>query len=237
MALIPARAGSKGLPGKNLMTLCDKPLLAWPVEAALKSKHVDTVVVSTDSEQMAQAARLAGAEVPFLRPPEFSSDTSSSASVIEHALSFLSGTGRSFDYILLLEPTSPMTETVDIDSALSRLDSNRTIADSIVGVSRSGAAHPVFSVLLDEGGTIRPYEGGSPGSIRRQDVPDVYFFDGSLYISDVAVFLEKKTFYHKRTLGHLTPKWKSFEVDDIVDFICVEAIMKNIERVKAGYKD
>ena len=237
LALIPARGGSKGLPRKNLLPLSGLPLVGWPIQAAKKSRYIDRVVVSTDDEEIAGKARELGAEVPFLRPAELASDTASSASVIEHAIIFLEAAGATFDYLVLLEPTSPLTEASDVDSAIERLEARRDAADSIVGVSRVEAAHPAFDVVVDDEGLIAPFATESFASAgRRQDISELYFFDGTLYISDVRAYLEKKSFYHSRTLPFIVPKWKAFEVDDLVDFICIEAIMNKINLIK-GNKD
>jgi CMP-N,N'-diacetyllegionaminic acid synthase len=233
IAIITARGGSKGLPRKNVLDLCGKPLVAWPVEAARRSVHVDRVIVSTDDPEIAARAKTAGAEIPFLRPAELASDTAKSISVIKHAIGYLEGKGERYDYCVLLEPTSPLTESDDVDRALWHLDSHRDIADSIVGVSRVVNCHPVYDVRIGEKGLIHPYarkDFSTP--IRRQEIEDIYFFDGSLYISDTDVLLAKRGFYHERTLPFVMPKWKSFEVDDLADFLCVEAIMKNRARIE-----
>lgn len=232
LALIPARGGSKGLPGKNIRSLCDKPLLGWPVQAARDSRYVDAVIVSTDDENIKQVALEQGAEVPFLRPDVLAGDEAKSADVIVHALEFLQAHGRCYSYIILLEPTSPLTEASDIDTAIESLESQRVYADSIVGVSKVENTHPVFDVIIKPDKLIAPYIGDFSAAGRRQDIQELYFLEGSLYISDVTVFLKKKTFYHNRTLPYIVPKWKSFEIDQMVDFICVEAIMKQRQLLK-----
>lgn len=233
LALIPARGGSKGLPRKNLRELCGRPLLGWPIEAAKGSKYIDKIVVSSEDAEIIEKAVELGAEAPFVRPMELAGDTASSASVVEHALDFFLSKGSPFDYIALLEPTSPLTETADIDMALETLESKRAAADSIVGVSKVTSAHPAFDVRINVQGLIEPYftpDFSSAG--RRQDMAEIFFLDGTLYISDAAVFLQRKSFYHGRTLPYVTAKWKSFEIDDIVDFICVEAIIKHRGLIK-----
>jgi CMP-N,N'-diacetyllegionaminic acid synthase len=237
LAIIPARSGSKGLPGKNVINLCGKPLLAWPILAAKKSRYVDEIIVSTDDEYIAEKAREVGAEVPFIRPAELASDTATSISVIEHAISFQGSRGQTYHYLILLEPTSPLTDNEDIDKALELLDSNRINADAIVGVSKLEQAHPLFTIVINEAGLIQPYcneKFSSPA--RRQDISEHYFFDGSLYISDIAVLLKRKSFYHDRTLPYIVPKWKAFEVDDIIDLICIEAIMNRLSILKGNDK-
>jgi CMP-N,N'-diacetyllegionaminic acid synthase len=233
LAVIPARAGSKGLPGKNILNLGGKPLIGWPISAAKKSKYIDRVILSTDEPQIGEIAKKYGAEVPFIRPPELSLDTSTSISVLEHAIDFVKKEGVTCDYCLLLEATSPLTETKDIDDAIEKLEANREIADSIVGISKSEAGHPSFSVVLSDSGLLAPYETDGFSQVkRRQEIKDVFFLEGSLYLSDTSVLLKQKGFYHQRTLPFIVPKWKAFEVDDMVDFICIEAILNNLKTIK-----
>ena len=149
LALIPARSGSKGLPGKNIINLNGKSLLGWPIEASKNSQYIDKIVVSTDDELIAQTAQNFGAEIPFLRPAELATDESTSIVVIEHALMFFKEKGIDFDYLVFLEPTSPLTEATDINRALEALESN-SLADSIVGVSLVESTHPVFDVSINK---------------------------------------------------------------------------------------
>ena len=228
LALVPARAGSKGLPGKNIRPLLGKPLLAWPIEAARASRYVDRVVISTDSAEFATLAQAAGADVPFLRPAEHASDTAPSIAFIEHALDTLAAAGDRYDLLVLLEPTSPLTEAADIDAALEALVAARPLAESIVGVTGLVSTHPAFAVRLDAQGLMQPYAAPSFGLLpRRQDTEPLYSLDGSLYISTVEAIRRERGFCHARTLPFITPRWKSFEVDDLVDFICIEAILAN----------
>lgn len=232
IAVIPARGGSKGLPRKNLLMLFGKPLLGWPVETAQKSMCVDRIIVSTEDPEIAEVARKVGAEVPFLRPAELASDDASSVSVALHALGFLAERNENYDYLILLEPTSPLTESDDIDKAIEILHREREHADAIVGVSRVQSTHPDFDVRLDTLGLIRPYAVKEFQDIkRRQEIEVLYFLDGSLYASAVDALVANRTFYHSRTLGYVVPHWKSFEVDDYVDFICVEALMSRRDEI------
>jgi CMP-N,N'-diacetyllegionaminic acid synthase len=127
----------------------------------------------------------------------------------------------------LLEPTSPLRETEDIDSALEKLNSNRNIADAIVGVSKVESTHPVFDVKINSEGLIEPYIGSKFKIFRRQNIEPLYFKEGSVYISSVNVLLKKKTFYHERTLPYIFPRWKSIEIDEMIDFIFAETILQN----------
>jgi len=237
LAIIPARGGSKGLPGKNIRELAGRPLVGWPIQAAKRSTYVDRVVVSTDDYEIAKVAQEQGAEVPFLRPKELAQDTSTTFSVLEHAIEHFKKVEKVYEYCLLLEPTSPLTQSSDVDQALERLDENRDVADSIVGVSKVEAAHPTFDVTINEKGLIKPYLPDGFSKIgRRQDLDDLYYFEGSLYISKITVLLQKKTFYHERTLPYIVPRWMAFEIDELVDFICIEAIMKNRDRIDAHHE-
>ena len=231
LAVIPARGGSKGLPGKNIRPLCGKPLLAWTIEQALDCPYIDTVVVSTDSPEIAAVSEQYGVPVPFLRPAELATDSAASADVLLHVLSLFEKQNQTSDYIILLEATSPLRRKNDIATALKLLDDHPT-AESIVGVCRTESQHPAFSVTL-QNGFIKPYSGdfcnGTIPVLRRQEIDDVYFFEGSLYISRVAAFKRKKGFYHTATIPYIVQKWQSIEVDDIYDFDIVEALIKYIE--------
>ncbi|MBP6574555.1 MAG: acylneuraminate cytidylyltransferase family protein [Flavobacteriales bacterium] len=225
--LIPARGGSKGLPGKNVRPLLGKPLIAWTIEAALAASErmPGRVVVSTDDASIAQVARDHGAEVPFMRPNELAMDHVSHVDVVLHALQWAKEAGEHFDLVCMLEPTSPQRNAQDVVKAIEQLLSTPG-AEAMVGVADSGSAHPAFLASMDEHLFIRPLQGDRFVFKRRQEVGNVYYFEGSLYISRVASFLERKSFYHERTLGYEMPKWKAFEVDDITDFTIIEALLK-----------
>ena len=236
LAIIPARSGSKGLPDKNIKLLCGKPLLAWSIESALDSAYIDEVVVSTDSSVYADIAKSYGANVPFLRPESLSSDTTTTFDVLEHCIQYYKESlGKNYDYIVLLEPTSPLRiknspqSLSDIDRAIHTLlahkakSKSKAQAQSIVGISLTEGSNPAFLVRL-ENGFIRPYENMDFRPLRRQEIKPVYFFEGSLYISSTKALLEHKGFYHHLTLGFEMPKWQSLEIDDIDDFAMVEAM-------------
>ncbi len=233
LALIPARAGSKGLPGKNIRQLHGKPLLAWPIATAKASRYVDRVVVSTDSEEFAQIARAHGADVPILRPAELAADASPSSSAVIHMLDHLAARGDVFDYLVLLEPTSPLTEGSDVDAALETLHAHRDQGDALVSVAELVTSHPAFSVKRDDRGLIEPYATIDFTRLpRRQDIDPLYALDGSLYISVVDRYRETLSFCHDRTLSHLMPAYKAHEVDSLIDFICIEAILSHYDQIR-----
>lgn len=224
LALVPARGGSKGLPGKNLRSLCRRPLIQWSIDAALACKEISAVVVSTDDEQIAAVAAAAGAEVPFLRPPALADDSASSIDVVIHALDFLESKGRVFDIVLLLEPTSPLREVADIQVALQRMVD--TGADATVSVCRAESTHPAFMFRSNEKDRIEPFLSASPTGLRRQEIEPLFYLDGTLYASTVAALRQRRSFYHEDTLAYEIAKWKALEIDDIEDFQMIEAIAK-----------
>ena len=237
LCLIPARGGSKGLPGKNLLELGGMPLVAWPISAALESTHVDRVVCSTDDPEIAEAARAAGAEVPFVRPAALASDHAATVDVISHTIDFLADNGDQFDYVSVLEPTSPLTEGSDLDSALELLDMSAAFADAVVGVGSCGAVHPDFCVSLGAGGAIRLLYGQeSLMTNRRQQLRPMFFLDGSLYVSRVDTLLTVRSFVHERTLAMGLPRWKNLEIDDLLDFTLIEAVLSRRGELRDRYR-
>ena len=226
LAIIPARGGSKGLHGKNIRALHGIPLVAWPIKAALGSRWIDRVVVTTDDTEIAAIAQQYGADVPFLRPAHLAEYVSNSSGAILHALEFCTMQDGEYDYIVILEPTSPLTESIDIDKALETLVASDHL--SIVGASKVGSSHPAYCAVIGDDQRLKPFNRDSFGSpLRRQDVDDLYFFDGSLYISDVKKYREEATFYHESTLPYIVPAWKSLEIDTLLDFLMVETVMQH----------
>jgi N-acylneuraminate cytidylyltransferase/CMP-N,N'-diacetyllegionaminic acid synthase len=225
LALIPARGGSKGLPGKNIRMLNGKPLIEWTIELAKACDYIDEIFVSTDSKEIADLAEKCGVPVPSLRPVELAEDTSSSIDVILYTINFLKNIyGKSFDILILLQVTSPIRDVEDLKLALKLLIET-TAAKSIVGICKTEHAHPDFLACLKGNKFIRPYGKEKFFCKRRQEIQDLYFFNGSLYLSYINTLIEKKSFYHEQTLGYEMPKYKSFDIDDIIDFKINEALM------------
>jgi CMP-N,N'-diacetyllegionaminic acid synthase len=225
LAIIPARGGSKGLPGKNIKLLCGKPLIAWSIEAGLGSKYLDEVMVTTDSQEIANMARQYGASVPFLRPAELASDTATSIAVVDHVIDFyFNKKNRRFDYIVLLEPTSPLRENVDLDQMIEKIN---TLQDNFDGIISVGEVHEHPSIMKKlAGNVIEPYCKELLMTSRRQDNEVAYFPYGVGYIVKTNTLLEEKTFYPKRTTHHLIKRYQCYEIDDIYDFMAIENIMK-----------
>jgi len=228
LAVIPARAGSKGLPGKNIKKLLGKPLILWSVEAAKQCKYIDDIYVSTDSNEIADIVKQSGISVPSLRPNNLATDNSSSIDVVIFSIDDAQKKfNKVYDLVVLLEPTSPLRDYSDISSALEELVATNN-AKAITGLGIIEDHHPEFIVSLSKDGFHKPYveRKETSGHLRRQDISKLYFHEGSIYISYIDYFKKVKSFYTEKTIGYIVPKWKSLEVDDIYDFIMIEAIMK-----------
>jgi CMP-N,N'-diacetyllegionaminic acid synthase len=224
IAIIPARSGSKGLPGKNIRELCGKPLIAWSIEAGLASEYIDVVVVSSDSQEIVDIAREFGASTPFIRPPSLATDEATSFDVVKHTLDYYeSELHSSFHYTVLLEPTSPIRENTDIDSMLEKLEASHGNFDAIISL---GEVHEHPSIMKRiEAQKVERFSAELPMTAHRQNNAIAYFPYGVGYISKTQTLVEEKTFYPQRTTFHLIQRHQCFEIDDIYDFISIEAVI------------
>ena len=229
LCIIPARKGSKGLKSKNIKKLNNIPLVAWSILAAKKSKLIKEIIVSTDSIKISKIARKYGANIPFIRPKKFATDKASTFSVIKHAINFYSKNKINFDYILLLEPTSPLRNYKDIDFCINKVIKNNI--DTMVSVTKVIDQHPSFLYSINKKNILKPYiKKPQKLYIRRQDITPMYYLEGSIYISKISTLLRKKTFYHEKTQAFMVEKWRSLEIDDIDDFKLAEFYMKNFKK-------
>ena len=226
LGIIPARGGSKGLPGKNIKELCDKPLIAWSIEVGLKSKYIDELMVTTDSDVTAEIAKQYGAKVPFLRPEGLATDTATTFDVVMHTIDFYkTKMHREFDYIVLLEPTSPLREADDIDNMIKKVIENEDEFDSIVSIGEVHEHPSIMKKIIDKEFLV-PYCDSMEMTSRRQDNDTAYFPYGVAYIVKTDSLLEEKTFYTKRNAFYRIQRYQCFEIDDIYDFLTIEAIIK-----------
>ena len=222
--LIPARGGSKGVPGKNIRNLGDLPLIAYSIRDALAVANdpVD-VVVSTDSEEIAEVARSHGASVPFIRPAELATDTAGSREVMLHAVDFMNRNGINYDTIVLLQPTSPFRERGDIMKAIEIFDASRP--DMVVSV-KAAQTNPYYNAYeCDETGALRISKGD--GTItRRQDAPPVWEFDGSIYVIDVDALLKYQSLGRMQRILPLPNSARhNIDIDTEFDFLIAEALL------------
>jgi CMP-N,N'-diacetyllegionaminic acid synthase len=224
ICIIPARQGSLGLKNKNIKLINGKPLIYWPIKASLNSKYVDYTLVTTNSNQIKKIAKKNGANVPFLRPEKLSTSKSKISNVILHTLKYLKKNKMKFDYFILLEPTSPLTNNLDVDIILKKIV-NKKNYDSLVTVVQNITAHPIFNLNLDKNNKIQKYSSKNI-NINRQKISKLYYLSGNAYVSKISTYLKHKSFIQKKTIGHIVDKWKASEIDDIIDFIKTESIMK-----------
>lgn len=229
LAVIPARSGSKSLADKNIKPLLGKPLMVYSIGAAFSSGLFDTVHVSTDSECYAEIARKYGADVPFLRSAEMSSDTASSWDAVLEVLRNYEQRGKVFDTITLLQPTSPLRTPEDIVRVYETMDEKK--AKAVVSVCEMDHSPLWCNVLPEDGcmdGFCRP-----ESKVPRQKLKTYYRVNGAVYTLSVPALREWHGLaYGKDTYACIMPRERSIDIDEPVDFWIAEAIMKNMERGK-----
>lgn len=219
LAIIPARGGSKGIPGKNIKMLAGKPLLAWTIEAAKKSKYIDRLILSSDDEKIISVAREYGCEVPFVRPAHLAQDDTPGVDPIVHALEALD---EKFDYVVLLQPTSPLRQTEDIDACIEKCLKEQAV--SCVTVSEV-KENPNWMFTLDNGRLLRPLISDGDKYKRRQDCPTYYVLNGAVYVMQCEwVKREKKTIF-EGTIASIMPKKRAIDIDEILDFLICELVI------------
>lgn len=231
VALIPARAGSERVPGKNVRELAGHPLIAYSIAAAAESGLFGAIVVSTDSEQIAEVARDYGAEVPSLRPPELATSTSPDIDWIEHTLAELEGDGRAFDLFAILRPTSPFRAASTIRSAWDQLLDHGDGADSIRAVELC-RQHPAKMWTLD-GEFISPLleqpAGEVPAHSRQyKSLPRVYAQNSSLELAWTRIVAEREI-AGRRVLGFMTEGAEGFSIDYPDDWSVAERMISSGE--------
>lgn len=206
LGLIPARGGSKGIPGKNIVRLGNKPLIAWSIDSAHKSNLLDRLICSTDSPEIRELARELGCEAPFLRPAELAADDSQSVDVVLHAIDNID---KTFDYILLLQPTSPFRQSAEIDGIIAQgIDENADLTVSISAVKK----HPCALYKL-ENGTLTPFMSADKKCTRRQDMPPTYERNGSLFLAKREYLLARRTYHSDCARGFLTTGYSFLDID------------------------
>ena len=229
LALIPARGGSRRLPGKNLLKLCGEPITVWSIKAAQQSKYVDRIVVSTDSDEIAEVARAAGADVPFMRPNYLASDTASSLDVVKHALNELNQKGQCYEFIVLLQPTSPLRTSKHIDESFELLQSKD--ADAIVGVTELD--HPIeLTNRLPDDLSMKGFF-TTDSHLRSQDFPKRYRVNGAIYLVRVESLIKENTiFLSDRIYAYKMDREVSVDIDTPYDFRLADALFNRDEFIK-----
>ena len=224
LALIPARGGSKGLKDKNIRQLNNKPLLAYTIEAAKESRIFDRIIVSTDSEKIAAVALKYGAEVPFMRPKELATDTASSMDVLIYTIELLQESNDKYDYVALLQPTSPLRTSQDIVGAVNLLIEKN--ANSVVSVCKVEHS-PLWSNTLPEDLSLKDFIRPEIRNLRRQDLPIFYRLNGAIYIVKVSYILESKDFFGQESYAYIMPVNRSVDTDTELDLVLAEVLLQH----------
>lgn len=223
LAIIPARGGSKGIPRKNIKDLCGKPLIAWTIGEALKSKYIDRLIVSTEDEEIASISKKYGAEVPFLRSTELAKDDTPTLNVIIDVVNELNESEYyKPNYICILQCTSPFRTYVDIDRCLEKIDENQM--DGIVSVCEA-EVNPYWTNVF-EGDRLKYFIEEGKKIIRRQDLPKVYRCNGVIYIVRKETLIKQKTLEPENMTGYIMSKENSIDIDDMIDFKLAEMLIK-----------
>lgn len=211
LALIAARGGSKGVPGKNILPICGKPLIQWTIDAALASRYIDRLILSSDDDDIIAVAEAGGCEIPFRRDASLAGDTSSSIDVVFDALVRVPG----YNIVVLLQPTSPLRIANDIDGSIERLELSGAPACVTV---RAAEEHPYWTFFSDGQGCLVHYVKPPVGMpMRRQDLPEAWCLNGAVYAARTEWFLKNRSFVSPHTVIYPMPTERSLDIDTPAD--------------------
>ncbi len=222
LAIIPARGGSRGIPRKNIKALMGKPLIGWAIDAAEQSSCVERIIVSTEDEEIALVARKLGADVPFIRPAELAADDTPGIAPVLHVISRL----PNYDWVLLLQPTSPLRTAEDIDGIWQFCQDQGV--PSAVSICEVGE-HPYLMYKCGTAQRLEPFIKGGPDVTRRQDFPPAYALNGALYLARTEWLLERQNFIGPETLGYIMPLERSVDLDTPQDWRWVEFLIEQAD--------
>lgn len=222
LCVIPARGGSKGLPRKNIMDLNGKPLIAWTIEAAKECSYIDTLIVSTDDDEIADVARKYGADIPFMRPDHLASSTATAADVVHHVLDWAVEKNVSSDILLYLQPTAPARIAEDICGALELLFIKK--GNGIISVCEVEES-PVWSNTLPPDGSLKDFIHASVVNKNRQELPTYYRINGAIYLARQQYFRMQNSFHGKDTFAYIMPQERSIDIDTLLDFRLAQLLL------------
>ena len=218
LAIIPARGGSKRLPRKNVLELCGKPLIAWSIEAGLKSKYIDKLIVTSDDEDILSISEKYGSDI-IKRPEELSNDTATTFDALKHTIDNL----EKYDYIVLLQPTSPLRNEKYLDEAIELLEQKN--ADAVISVCEMDHS-PLWSNTLPKDGSMKSFLKEEVLNKRSQDLDKYFRLNGAIYVCKIDKFLENKGFFLKENIyAYKMDKKNSIDIDDEFDFLMTEYII------------
>ena len=218
LAIIPARGGSKRLPRKNVLDLCGKPLIAWTIEAAKKSKYIDEVIVSSDDNEILEISEIYGASI-LRRPIELSGDTATTFDAIKHSIE----NTQKYDYIILLQATSPLRDEKHIDEAIELLEFKN--ANAVISVSEMNHS-PLWSNTLDDSLSMSNFLKDGIINKRSQDLEKYYRLNGAIYICKTDKLLEEESFFLKENIfAYKMPQKQSIDIDTNLDLLVAKVII------------
>jgi len=221
VAIILARKGSKGVPNKNIKLLNGKPLISWTIEAAIKSKSISKIIISTDDPKIAEISKLYKLEIDSFRPENLSNDEATSDSVVLYELKKLT---QKFSDVILLQPTSPLRTHVDIENSVNEYFLKKY--KSMVSVKVT-SKNVFWCFTLNENGSLRSIVGLENMPKSRQDFPKTYELNGAIKISNINLFLKKETFLNDFTMPYIMDEISSLDIDNLDDFKIAENFFKS----------
>lgn len=225
LAVIPARGGSKGIPNKNVTKINERPLIDYTISEAIKSKYIDRVIVSTDSDSIAVVARASGADVPFVRPKHLAKDNSKIIDVLIDLLKTLSDRNEVYDYIVLLQPTQPLRQTFHIDEAIRQsVDNNYKSLVSVNIVNE----HPLFIRTIDDHGKLRSLL-NQQSTVRRQDLQKYYKVNGAIYINKIDEDFNNNTSLNDNDYPYIMDGKYDLDIDTPSDLKMFKMKLNSIE--------
>jgi N-acylneuraminate cytidylyltransferase len=222
LAIIPARGGSKGIPRKNIKMLAGKPLIAWTIEEAKKSKYIDRLILSSEDDEIIQVAKEWGCEVPFIRPKELAADDTPGIEPVLHAINTLD---EKYDYVCLLQPTSPLRKVADIDECIEKCIHNN--AESCVSITEVDK-HPFWTYEIDNEEKLKQIF-DNKNLNRRQDMPKTYALNGAIYFSAITNLKNIHKFVDNNTIGFQMEIESSIDIDTILDFEIAEVLVNKLK--------
>jgi CMP-N,N'-diacetyllegionaminic acid synthase len=217
LAIITARGGSKGIPGKNIINLGGKPLISYSIAAGKGSKYIDRLILSSEDPEIIKAAKKYGCEVPFIRPVELAQDNTPGIDPVLHAINTLE---NKYDYIVLLQPTSPLRIAEDIDKAIEKCIQGHSACVSVCEPDKN----PYWMYFLSDEDKMHPVLESK--AFRRQDLPKAFSLNGAVYVAETGFLLNHKTFITENTVAYIMPKLRSVDIDDILDLKYCELVIK-----------
>lgn len=221
LAIIPARGGSKGIPRKNIKELAGKPLIAWTIEEAKKSKYITKLILSSEDAEIIEVAKRYGCEVPFVRPKELAADDTPGVDPILHAIEQCPG----YDFVVLLQPTSPFRTAEDIDEAIETMLAKE--ASFCVSVTEPNQS-PYWMYNLNVNGMIKPIINQTNFAVRRQDLPKAYSLNGAIYLAQTEQLKVTKSFLTDETVGYVMSENHSYDIDNRIDFIICDKLKREM---------